>query len=128
MTYRTQETLVTFEHPFVLGGFDEVLPAGDYRIETDEELLEDLPFPAYRRIRVLVLLNAKSVNPGPRVLTIDPKELDAALIRDQMPEHTRASAEANQMAFDGPTESRQRSTDLRAIERADDEGMFSRPI
>jgi len=30
MTTRTSKKTVTFSRPFVLGGFHEVLPAGDY--------------------------------------------------------------------------------------------------
>ena len=94
MTYRTRKSVVTLEHPFLLGGFDEVLPPGEYRVETDEEILRDISFPAYRRIRTLVFLNAKSANPGPRVLTLDPNDLDAALARDKMTAGARAAAEA----------------------------------
>jgi len=43
MTARTRAKTVTFLHPFVLEGIDEVLPAGDYRVETDEELIEAFP-------------------------------------------------------------------------------------
>ena len=102
MTYRTHETVVTFERPFVLGGFDEILPAGDYRVETDEELLQDISFPAYRRIRALIYLHAKSTNPGPRVLTIDPNELDAVQLRDRMPLDVWALAESGQKLANAP--------------------------
>ena len=86
MTIRTSKKTVTFGRPFVLGGFDEVLPAGAYIVETDEELLEGISFPAYRRISTLIRLHAKSGNPAlTRALTIDPNELDAALKRDQAP-------------------------------------------
>lgn len=53
MTTRTSKRTVVFRRPFVLGGFDEVLPAGAYNVETDEELLEGISFPAYRRDLVL---------------------------------------------------------------------------
>jgi hypothetical protein len=86
MTTRTSNKTVTFNKPFVLGGFDEVLPAGAYRVETDEELLEGISFPAYQRILTLIHLHAKSGNPIlTRTLPIDPKELQAALERDQAP-------------------------------------------
>ncbi len=84
MTIRTSTDTVTFKRPFVLGGFDEELSAGTYSVETDEELLDGLSFPAYRRILTMIRLHAKSGHPGlTRTLTIDPKELDAALKRDQ---------------------------------------------
>ncbi len=49
MTMRTNKTTVTFSRPLVLTGFDEALPAGAYRVETDEELVEAISYPAYRR-------------------------------------------------------------------------------
>src|SRR4029450_12253391 len=49
MTMRTTKSTVTFLRPFRLGTFGEQLPAGRYPIETDEELLEGMSFPAYRR-------------------------------------------------------------------------------
>ena len=83
MMIRTSEKTVTFREPFVLGGFDEVLPAGAYIVETDEELLEGISFPAYRRILTLMHLHPKPGHPGlTQTLAIDPNELDAALKRD----------------------------------------------
>ena len=49
MTVRTTSRTVTFMHPFNLSGVDEVQPAGTYTVETDEELLQTLSVPAYRR-------------------------------------------------------------------------------
>jgi hypothetical protein len=84
MTTRTRKKTVTFRRPFVLGGFDEQLPAGAYRVETDEELLEGISFAAYRRVLTLIHLHAKPGQQGlTQTLTIDPNELDAALERDQ---------------------------------------------
>jgi hypothetical protein len=48
MTIRTSSKTVTFAHPFLLKGVDRILAAGDYRVVTDEELIEGLSFPAYR--------------------------------------------------------------------------------
>ena len=84
MTIRTTKNTVSFNKPFTLGGLDEVLPAGAYSVETDEELLEGISFPAYRRILTLIQLHAKPGHPGvTQTLTIDPNELDAALKRDR---------------------------------------------
>jgi hypothetical protein len=80
---RTTENTVTFNKPFTLAGIGEVLPAGAYRVETDEELLQGISFHAYRRVQTLIHLHSKSGNPRlTRTLTIDPKDLDAALKRD----------------------------------------------
>lgn len=84
MTIRTSRSTVTFSRPFTLGGFDEELPAGAYSVETDEELLEGISFPAYRRILTLIHLHAKPNHPGvTQTVTIDPNDLDAALKRDR---------------------------------------------
>lgn len=84
MAIRTTSRAVTFHRPFVLDGFDEELPAGTYVVDTDEELLEGLSFPAYRRVATLIHLEAHTGRPGLRqTLTIDPASLDAALARDR---------------------------------------------
>ena len=86
MTIRTTKRTVTFKRPFVLSGLDETLPAGDYTVETDEELLEGLSFKAYKRTSAFIMLRPKSDHPGhTRTLTVDPNELDAALQRDRAP-------------------------------------------
>jgi len=46
MSTRTRSTSVVFAHPFELNGIDGVLPPGDYRVVTDEELIECLSFPS----------------------------------------------------------------------------------
>ena len=83
MTIRTTSKTVTLIAPFFLSGLDKLVPAGSYTVETDEELLEGLSFPAYRRLSTLIHLHAKFAN-GEVVETvvIDPKELDAALALD----------------------------------------------
>ena len=45
MSTRTRST-----YPFELNGIDGVLPPGDYRVVTDEELIGCLSFPVYRRV------------------------------------------------------------------------------
>jgi hypothetical protein len=128
MTIRTSKKTVTFSRPFVLGGFDEVLPAGAYSVETDEELLEGISFPAYRRISTLIRLHAKSGQPGrSQTLTIDPNELDAALKRDQAPAEIPVGPDASQKTLKGTTESRREEVDRQAMDRAEDEGMIVHP-
>ena len=50
MTVRTSSKTVTFGNPFSLAGVDRVLPAGNYEVVTDEELIEGLSFPVYPRL------------------------------------------------------------------------------
>lgn len=86
MAILTSKKTVTFKDSFVLDGFDEILPAGAYSVETDVELLEGVSVPAYRRILTVVHLHAKPGHPGrTQMLTVDPNALDAALMRDQAP-------------------------------------------
>lgn len=81
---RTTEKTVIFWRPFFISGFDEPFPAGDYLVETDEELVEGLSFRAYRRILTVMQLPALPGRPGlTHSLTIDPHELDEALKRDR---------------------------------------------
>ena len=53
MTTRTTSKIVTFARPFTLKGVDRILPPGEYRVVTDEELIEELSFPVdgYHDIR-----------------------------------------------------------------------------
>ncbi len=127
MTVRTHYTTVTFRRPFRLGGIDEVLPAGAYSVETDEELLEGISFPAYRRILTLMHLRAEPGHPGvERLLTVDPKELDEALERDQALAAMPADAFLGQETQEGATNSRPDEADRQALDRAEDEGMLLR--
>ena len=89
MAVRTTSKTVTFVHPFNLSGMDEEQPAGTYTVETDEELLQTLSVPAYRRISTLMRLPAR---PRSTVLTqiveVNPLELAAVLARDAQPDET----------------------------------------
>jgi hypothetical protein len=42
---RTLSKTVTFSKPFLLKGIGRMLPAGTYRVVTDEELIEGVSFP-----------------------------------------------------------------------------------
>ena len=82
MTTRTNGRIVTFAHPFLLKGVDRELPAGDYRVVTDEELIEGLSFPVYRRVSTMIFVPGQSTS-SVEMVTIDPQELEAAQGRDQ---------------------------------------------
>ena len=83
MTMRTTQRTVTFTRPFRLGESCEQYPAGRYSIETDEELLEDVSFPAYLRKATMMQLIAGPRRPGiTEIVTIDPQQLEVALAAD----------------------------------------------
>jgi hypothetical protein len=86
MTVRTTSRTVTFIHPFNLSGMDQVQPAGTYTVETDEELLQTLSLPAYKRISTLIRLPARPKSTVvTQIVEVDPLELAAALERDARP-------------------------------------------
>jgi hypothetical protein len=82
MTTRTTKVLVIFKQPFSLNGFDGIQPAGQYSVETDEELLDSASFPAYRRLATVMQIEAGSGTGAIQVAVVDPKELEAALATD----------------------------------------------
>jgi hypothetical protein len=83
VTTRTSAETVTFRHAFRLSGADETEPAGRYLVETDEELLPGLSFPAYRRLATYIHLAGRPAsNESARVVDVDPALLAAALGRD----------------------------------------------
>jgi hypothetical protein len=81
MTMRTTNNTVTFHRPFHLKGVDRLLPPGSYRVVTDEELIEGLSFPAYRRIATAIFVPAPSGS-AVEMATIDPADLQAAQDQD----------------------------------------------
>jgi hypothetical protein len=55
---RSRRETVTFRHPFRIKGIDRELAAGAYEIVTDEEMIEGLSFPCYRRIATMIMVPA----------------------------------------------------------------------
>ena len=82
MTIRTLSKTVFFNKPFLLKGIDRILPAGDYRVVTDEELIEGISFPAHRRIATMIFVTAQHQPGSVEMVNIDPVDLRAAQDRD----------------------------------------------
>ena len=78
MTMRTTRTTLTFKRPFVLDDIG-IQAAGTYDIDTDEELMEDISFLAYRRVATFLHVRK---NGATQVHRVDPVELEAAHMRD----------------------------------------------
>ena len=87
MTTRTIRTNMTFKHPFELKGVDGILPAGEYRVLTDEEVIDGLSFLAYRRVATLIFPLAVLPD-SPGMLTVDPQDLAATQERDRTAQAT----------------------------------------
>jgi hypothetical protein len=58
MTTRSRREAITFQHPSRVKGIDRSLPAGDYELITDEEIIEGLSFAAYRPVAIMILVPA----------------------------------------------------------------------
>ena len=85
MTERTIRTTVSFRQPFTLRSVGAALPSGTYTIETIEELIEGVSFPAHRRVVTTLFLPAGSAGADVRQFaTVDPVELAEALRRDEV--------------------------------------------
>lgn len=80
MTTRTTNRTVTFKRPFILNGFSEVQASGTYTVETEEEQLDAISFPAWKRTCTIIHLHNGTVTEYPQ---IDPDELREALLRDE---------------------------------------------
>jgi hypothetical protein len=81
MTIRTNEQNHHVNRPFCLKGVDRLLPPGDYRVVTDEELIEGFSFPAYHRISTPIFVPAESGS-AVEMVTIEPLDLQAAQEQD----------------------------------------------
>jgi hypothetical protein len=81
MTIRTISKTITFRRSFCVKGVDRLLPPADYQVMTDEELIEGLSFPAYRRVSTVMFVPAES-GCAVEMVTIDPLNLQAAQEQD----------------------------------------------
>jgi hypothetical protein len=59
-----------------------MLSAGSYEVVTDEEVIDGLSFPVYRRVATTMLVRTQSYQGSVEMLTIDPLNLAAAEDRD----------------------------------------------
>jgi hypothetical protein len=82
MASRTRRETVSFDHPFVMKGIDRVMPPGNYVVVTDEELIEGMSFPVYRRVSTAMMVQALNRPSSVEMLVIDPRDLEAVQKRD----------------------------------------------
>lgn len=79
MTTRSSSKTVTFVRPFILDGFPELLPAGDYVVDTEEEELDSMLFQGWRRVATTMRVR---VGAEVEMRSVDPEALHEALMRD----------------------------------------------
>ena len=82
MIARSLSKTVVFSKPFLLKGIGRMLPAGKYRVVTDEELIEGLSFLAYRSVATMIFVPAQSSPGSVEMETINPVDLQVAQKRD----------------------------------------------
>jgi hypothetical protein len=82
MIARSLSKTIIFNSPFLLKGVGRTLPAGEYRVVTDEELIEGISFPVYRRVATMIFVPAPQGASSIEMVTVDPLDLQAALERD----------------------------------------------
>lgn len=76
MTTRTRRETVSFARPFRIAGIDRLLPAGDYEVITDEEMIEGLSFASFRRVATMIMV------PAPRGSAVEMISIDPAGLGD----------------------------------------------
>ncbi len=84
MPTRTHTRTVVFQRPFSIKSAGGVQPAGTYTVETEEELVEGLSFPAYRRVSTTITRLANGAGALVQVLVVDPSELEKAQAADRL--------------------------------------------
>lgn len=95
MTMRSTRSTVTFSNPFTLPGYPGDLPAGNYEVLVEEELLQGLSFEAYRRTATYVTVHGKGVHAGQIELRVTTEsDLQEALRRDADTPETNNHSEA----------------------------------
>jgi hypothetical protein len=84
MHTQTRKTTVTFTRPFQLDGFEAVLPAGMYSMESENDVLDGMFLPDCLRTSVLIQLHSTPGSLGySQTLTVSWKALEAALLWDR---------------------------------------------
>ena len=84
MTNRTTSKILNFVRPFSLRGLAEVLPAGSYKVMTEEMQDEKVTYPTWQWVSTQMHLNTNSDrSDDARMMAVDPRDLEVAYLRDQ---------------------------------------------
>lgn len=83
MTSRVTTKTVKFVRAFRLDEIERELPAGEYRVEMEEETLDNVSFVAYRRIATHIFLPATGGSGSAEMCAIHPEGLTRALTLDR---------------------------------------------
>lgn len=75
--------MVSFNHSFHIKGVDRLLPAGTYEVITDEELIEGLSFPCFRRVATLMMVPGAAPRHSMEMISISSLDLSDAQREDR---------------------------------------------
>jgi hypothetical protein len=82
MTDRSRHEIVVFKRPFQLKALDRLVPAGEYEVITDEEMIEGLSFASYRRIATMIIVPAAPPSTATEMIYVGSVELADLQRRD----------------------------------------------
>ena len=89
MTMRSRHETVHFRRPFHIRGVDRLLAPGAYEVITDEEMIEGISFPAYRRVATMIMVpGAQPHGSAMEMISIssadlaDAQQIDASDLRE----------------------------------------------
>lgn len=84
MADRTTQTMVHFSSAFLLPGFDRPQPAGDYRVDHDEDAIEAASHLAWRHVGAFVHLPAIGTHASAQqMVPISQADLHILIEKDQ---------------------------------------------
>jgi hypothetical protein len=95
MSVRSSSLRVTFLHPFSLADFPDELPAADYEVLIQEEILRGQGFETYQRTATYMTVPGRGDRAGWMELhTISERDLKEALSRDAATTETNNHSDA----------------------------------
>ena len=84
MNTQSSRSVVTFSNAFVLSGYPDALPAGEYELLIEEERLEGLSFQAFRRTATFLMVRPNGRRSGQtQMRPVSESDLEMALKRDR---------------------------------------------
>ncbi len=94
MTSCTTTSTVAFVFPFVLPGYSDEFPAGNYKVIAEDELLANLSFAAYRRAATYVRVEGPDSTGRIELRPVDQQDLELVLARDRPRSNQQKNSEA----------------------------------
>ncbi len=126
MLTRTVEEKITFSNPFKVPGQRQLVPAGVYRINIMQELLQGLSFIAYRRTAVaLYIPDESSSSPSKeRSIIYEPRDFEAMILKDKLDRSHLLNKIKSSIAENIEFEPNAEHGLLSEIERGKNKGLF----